>query len=168
VLRVNRLRQGQAEVVAEALGHVPDRLQPLVECDVFCGDPIFAGIWRPEWQMETTADGRNYRGLACVGFPYHARDKRLTLVLPVVESVYVVLHELGHVLQHALLERVDRWDAMPAIFPVTEYGNTNYYEAFAEAFAAWFYTPRERDEDPYWPWAYRRDNDEFFDRLMLA
>lgn len=162
---MRRLRQRQGETVAAALEFVPDRLLDKVGCDVFCGDPIFAGLYVSAWDNETTDDGRCFRRLAHVGWPYHTRDKRTTMVLPAEESVYTVLHELGHVLHWALSEheRDGVWAAADLV-PTTEYAFKNQWETFAEAFVGWFYTPRWRDEHPYWL-CYSRENDEFFDRL---
>lgn len=167
---MDRIRQAQAEVFSAAMEKVPARLHSLLGCDLFCGDPLFAGLWRPEWQLTSTVDGRSYHDTACVAFPYHMRDKRLTMVLHKDDtSVYTVLHELGHVLHWNLFERMgESWKGFPGMVPVSRYAVGSWWESFAEAFVAWFYSPRERDENDYWPWGHVRSNDEFFDRLLLA
>lgn len=166
---MNRLRQPQAEAMREAYARIPSRLHDGLGCDLFCADPIFAGIFVPPWDNESMADGRSYRRVAHVGWPYHTRDKRTTIVWPqpyeASEAVQVAVHELGHVLHAHLAERVG-WLKMPWLRNVSQYATTNYSECFAEAFTAWaIYTPRMMDEHSYW-FGYRRENAEFFDRLL--
>lgn len=170
---MNRFRQAQAEAMREALDYIPTRLHDHLGHDLFCADPIFAGIFAPPWDNEATADGRSYRRIAHVGWPFHTRDKRTTVVWPAMreapkEAVTVAVHELGHVLHGHLAERAG-WESLPRLWNTTEYATTNYGECFAEAFTAWaLYTPRMMDEHPYWPWGYRRANAEWFDRLAAA
>lgn len=158
-----RLTQRQAEVVAAALDYLPARLLPPVACDVFCADPIFAGLHA----TATTDDGRSYSGTAHACYPEHVRDHRLTVVLPVLETVTTVLHELGHVLHWTLQDRAGGWEKVPRLEPVTEYAATNSHEEFAEAFVAWFYSPQQVEAERYWR-GWSRGNDEFFDRLLHA
>ena len=164
-----RLKQAQAEAVAEALDHLPDRLLPVAACDLFCGDPLFAGLCRPGWDFEDSpVTGRSYRATAHVCFPYHSRDRRVTMVLPDGrDDVMTALHEFGHVIHWHLQERAGGWEKVPRLEPVTDYALTNELEEFAEAFTAWFYPPRQVEQDGYWlRWS--RGNDEFFDRLLCA
>lgn len=135
--------QRHAEPVGRALDLLPRRVRELAgHCDVFCGDPLFGGLH----PTETTPDGRSYRDQAHVCLPGHVRDRRVTVVLPVVEPVTTVLHELGHVV-HCELER--RLGRGVVVAPVSEYAETNRFEAFAEALLAWLY-PADRLAD-YWP-----------------
>lgn len=170
---MRRLRQAQTEAVREALTHIPNRLHDLLGHDLFCADPIFAGIFAPPWDNETTPDGRSYRNIAHVGWPYHTKDGRTTLVWPSLAeashvALYIAVHELGHILHGHLAKRAG-WSKMPWLWNVTRYAKTNYYECFAEAFTAWvLYTPEQMDDDPYWPWGYSRANAEWFDRLAAA
>lgn len=165
---MNRLAQQQIEAVAVGLTCIPGCLRPLLECDVFCADPIFAGLHEYEMTEQVGLAPRSYRSLAHVCFPEHVRDRRTTLVLPAPVGVSVVLHELGHVLHQALAERAGGWGRVPRLEVVTAYARLDRWEEFAEAFVAWLCcSPRQVDQDPYWlRWS--RSNDEFFDRLALA
>lgn len=163
---VNRLSQRHAEVVAAALDYLPARLVPLVECDVFCADPLFAGLCRPGWDFEESpATGRSYRSTPHVCFPYHVADSRVTVVLPQLVSVATVPHELGHVLHWNLQERAGGWDEVPRLEPVTDYAEQDRLEEFAEAFVGWFYEPGQVDSESYWH-GWSQPNAEFFDRLL--
>lgn len=160
-----RVTQRHAEAVAEALTYIPPRLRPLVGCDVFCGDPIFAGLH----DTVDIADGRSYRDQAHVCYPHHVADRRVTLVLPERRGdVAVVLHEFGHVLHWHLQDRAGGWHEVPTLEPVTRYATTNDEEAFAEAFVAWFYPPRQIEACRQWWLRWSRANDEFFDRLVAV
>lgn len=131
---MNRLRwQRQAEAIDAALRMIPAGIRARVcTADFFCGvDPIFAGLH----SFATPGDGRSYRDTAHVCYPFHlngAADARnVTVVIPTFQPPDVVVHELGHVLDHAL-----GFDH-PCAEPVTGYATTNAWEAFAEAFSAW-------------------------------
>lgn len=167
---MNRLRQRHVEVVAATLArYVPDRMHEYVECDLFCEDAPFAGICSPAGSVDTTTDGRSYHDVAHVLWPYHARDRRTTVVVPGgAPAEATVIHELGHVLHWRLFERTARWDAIPRLEPVTAYARTSPWEEFAEAWTAWHYAPGqvERRADYWTHWS--RSNDEFFDRLFRA
>lgn len=163
---MNRSRQVQCEAVGEALGRIPGRLRHLVECDLFCADPLFAGINVPEWRDDAVRpDGRSYRRTPHVCFPYHVSDRRVTVVLPRDCQVSTVLHELGHVAHWHLQERAGGWERVPGFEPVTDYATTNRLEEFAEAWTQWFYGPEIASSDPYWT-GWSRSNSEWFDRLL--
>lgn len=164
---MNRLRQLQAEVFGEALKRFPVRWQPLTGCDLFCGDPLFAGINAAAWTTDDAGDGRSYRTIAHACYPHHVRDRRLTVVLPKPDGLYTAIHELGHVVHWTLQERVGGWHRLPRLEPVTAYAQRNQEEEFAEALTAWFYPPAQVDADPYWL-GWSRPNAEFFDRLLVA
>lgn len=104
-------------------------------------DPIYVGLFN----YEDTGDGRSYRNTACVAYPYHQRLSKglrhTTVVLPVMDTLTVVVHELGHVLDEYLGFR-------HAAKPVTKHALTNREEAFAEAFTSWlFYNYGEKIDD---------------------
>ncbi len=82
-------------------------------------------------------------------------------------GVYVGLHEMGHVLHWTLQDRAGGWSKVPRLEPVSEYAASNIWEEFAEAFAAWFYLPRQVETDRYWR-CWSRSNDEFFDHLAVG
>ncbi len=111
----------------------------LAHVQFVCGvDPIFAGIHR----AVDTNDGRSYRNTPHCCYPYHLdapADRRVTtIVLPEPEPAYIIVHELGHALDHTIGRK-----HMAA--PVTEYARTNRDEAFAEAFVAWRYLYGDQD-----------------------
>ena len=100
----------------------------LLYFDVLTGtDPFWAGLHS---DLEI-GDGRFFATTAHASFPASPRQ-RPTIVVPVPETVLTFLHEIGHIVHFHL-------DFRPTLPPVTEYGKTNRYEAFAESFAAWFY-----------------------------
>jgi hypothetical protein len=130
-----------ALAVGVALDHIPPRLRDLVACEFVIGvDPVFADIHHYD---ETSVAGINYRQVAHCVQPFHqmhrpASERGVKVVLPSNTSyrwadwfgVRTVVHELGHVLHWRTDERF-------TAKPVTEYAETNHYEAFAEAFATW-------------------------------
>ena len=109
--------------VAAALELYPVGLRRLLGFDVFEGDPIFAGIAR--YTTTRIGDGRSYHETAHVCYPWHARDRRTTVVLPSPIGVPHTVHELGHVLDCVLGFEV-------STEPVTYYAQTDRGEAFAE------------------------------------
>lgn len=123
---------GHRTAISAALMLLPPlAVEMLRETRWFCGsDPVFAGLHR----YCAADDGRTYRQTAHVVYPQHLIDRPLgeritTVVLPVVEEPWVIIHELGHVL-HAFL------GFPPAPEPVTEYATCSDWEAFAEGFTA--------------------------------
>ena len=88
-------------------------------------DPLFMGLHSYKSSYRTTAH-------TC--YPRHLsvpRSRRcITVVLPEVETIETVVHELGHVVDYRLgLEHI--------AVPVTRYAETNHEEAFAEAWTSW-------------------------------
>jgi hypothetical protein len=133
-----RLVQRQREAIAHAFKTIGQGCASrLVHVDFLCADPIFVGLH----DSETTADGRSYRGTAHCALPVHTTDHSTTIVLPVPEEPWVIVHELGHALQWKYAR-----DHVAA--PVTEYAKTNQMEAFADAFVARFY--HYGDQDAMW------------------
>lgn len=134
---MNRLMSyEQGELIGRAFGVIPaaisDRLR---DVEFLTGtDPVFAGLHR----YETTLDGRAYRKTAHTSHRHHSLDGTTTIVLPVLESTFVVVHELGHALDELLGYR-------HVAKPVTAYGRTNRQEAFAESFCAWLYWYGDQD-----------------------
>lgn len=153
--------------MSAALACFPARWRALLGCDLFCGDPIFAGINSAGWTTADTADGRSYRTVAHACYPHHVRDRRLTVVLPRPYDLYTAIHELGHVVHWALQDRAGGWQQLPRLEPVTTYAERNHEEEFAEALTAWFYPPEQVDAEPFWL-GWSRANAEFFDRLLVA
>ena len=94
-------------------------------------DPIFAGLH----DFTDASYGRSYRDTAHCAYPFHqttlaVSQRHTTVVLNGDPDVGTVVHELGHVVHEAL-----RFDHHAR--PLNTYAQTNHYEAFAEAFAAW-------------------------------
>lgn len=103
----------------------------LLYFDVLTGtDPLWAGLHAGR----EIGDGRSFADTAHVSYQdYPERAKqRPTIVVPVPETVDTFLHEIGHVVYFHLGFR-------PTLPPVTEYGERNKNEAFAESFTQWFY-----------------------------
>jgi hypothetical protein len=126
-------RQAEAEVIGFALSLLPERIRRRVGgVDFLTGvDPLFAGLHR----YEEVIDGRSYRDTPHVAYEVHqahlsAARRRTTVVLPVRVHQRTVVHELGHVLdwQLGFAHEAD---------PASWYGESNRYEAFAEAFLSW-------------------------------
>lgn len=119
--------------IAFALASMPAGIRSRVEnTDYFCGaSPVFAGLHN----YVDTDDGRPYSRTAHAVWIMHQwllpRTLRVpTVVLPQPVGPKTVVHELGHILHEAL-------EFKPDALAVTEYGKTNRWEAFAEAFTAW-------------------------------
>jgi len=92
-------------------------------------DPVYAGIG--DYSRSSNALGnRSYRNTSHVLWAHNSIDKRSTICLLTPEPWYVVIHELGHVLDEQL-----GWEHIAE--PVTEYAKFNREEAFAEAFTGW-------------------------------
>lgn len=128
---MKRAKPGYAESISAALAVVPSRLHRYLQCDFFCGaDPVFAGL-----HTYTVTDfGNAYSSVPHTVYVHNqahltASHRVTTIVLPGVYIPGWIIHELGHVLH----ERVG-W---PLTSPVTAYGHSNGYEAFAEAFTSW-------------------------------
>ena len=143
-----------AEAFSMALGLLPGDLRRRLEnVSLFEGDPVFAGLHH----FQEASFGRSYRDTAHVAYPFHqphlpADRRETTLVFPEARSrdpwsaVGTLVHELGHVLD----EQTGFSLAVPG---VTEYGETDRYEAVAEAFQVWVWGPQptvyEGRHDPY-------------------
>ena len=109
-----------------ALAVFPEFLRRYLGCDLFVGDHPFAGLHKGG---VSSPDGRSYRTTAHVCYEHHARDRRVTVVIPSPIGVAHTVHELGHVLDHALGFEGRAW-------PVTRYADSNRRECFAEFVAA--------------------------------
>lgn len=169
---MQRLRQRQCEEVAKALSLIPDRIVPFVNFDLFCGDPIFSGVLNEQWHNWVIPGydffpDRSLRDTPHVEYSFHARDKRQTIVLQRPIGIYNTVHEIGHIVQGSLVERMGTSKHLPVLCSITRYADTNYDETFAEAFAAYIlYRPRTIDRNPkIWPGGWVRENDEYFARL---
>jgi hypothetical protein len=129
-----------AVAVGHALALIPSAMSTLTACEFVIGvDPNFAGIHSHTSNHTEFA----YKDLAHCVYPHNqphrpASDRGTKVVLPSNAAyhwgtwygVETVVHELGHVLH----ERIG-FDHIAD--PVSEYAETDQYEAFAEAFAAW-------------------------------
>lgn len=133
--------QRYAEAIGEAYRRLPARMaRRLGHVRFFCGvDPVFAGLHGYQ-------DGHQgaYRDVAHCCYPFHLlgpRDRRTTMiVLPTLAAAqpHVVVHELGHALHHMV-------GFGHVATPVTDYAETDRYEAFAEALLAWTHWYGDRD-----------------------
>jgi hypothetical protein len=122
---------GFSAAIEAAYRLIPSTMHDLIRPHFLCGtDPVFAGLH----DYLDIVDGRSYRDTAHVAWEFQQRlpraHRRTTLVLPTSPSMPVMVHELGHVLD-------ERLGFEPEAMSVTWYGQTNRYEAFAEAFTAW-------------------------------
>lgn len=124
-----RVPEGYGEVLGAARALYGPLLRYVDHADFFCGtDPVWAGLH----SFVDVDDGRSYRDTAHSLSPHHidgpASRRVPTVVIPVLRlaTLAVVVHELGHVL-HSVL------DEEPEVEAVSSYGETNHYEAFAEA-----------------------------------
>lgn len=126
---------GYAALIEAAYDRIPQPLHPMVQADFLCGaDPLFVGLH----QFQDASYGRSYSSTMHVAYPFHQMGlakchRRTTVVIPeAAKTVWVehVVHELGHVLHESLEFEHDA-------SPVSWYGETNRYEAFAEAFTSW-------------------------------
>lgn len=123
--------QRYAETIGEGFRRLPAGMRHrLGHVQFVCGvDPVFAGLHGFEV------------GRAHCAYPFHLAgpaDRRVTtIVLPWVYDPSVVVHELGHALHETI-----RFDHVAR--PVTEYAETNHWEAFAEALVAWTHVYGDR------------------------
>lgn len=127
---------GYSALLEAAYARIPVELHRWIRPDFFCGsDPVFAGLH----SYEDTVDERSYHNIAHVVHPYHQwgiskANRCTTVVLPRVASLSTLVHELGHVLDDQIARQVGKyWNCKP----VTQYAQTDGFEAFAEAFSAW-------------------------------
>lgn len=131
-------RIGSLQPIDQALALIPPRIRERVRCDFLTGaDAVFAGLH----EYERTEDGRSYRDTAHA-YEHHTADKTLTVVLPDDETIITVVHELGHVLDANI-----HWNR-PTPKPVSDYAETDRYEAFAEAFSLWIAPSEFIERDP--------------------
>lgn len=138
---------GYSELIGKAFEILPQGIADKLRYVHFLTgvDPIYAGLLIGD----NTGDGRSSRNTWCVCYPDEIRlakhRRQTTIVLPTLNldypfelNPYLVVHELGHVLDEILgFEHI--------IPPVTKYAEVNRYEAFAEAFTLWL-CPE------YWRW----------------
>ena len=129
-----------AVTIAAAKNLYPPNLHKFIACDFLTGtDPIFAGLH----DHVDASYGRTLRNTAHCAYEMHQMirpksQRRVTVVLPVPETVDTVVHELAHVMHQAI-----GW--MRTTTDVSWYAETNRYESFAEAVSSWLvpgYAPR--------------------------
>jgi hypothetical protein len=113
-------------LIEAGLKSYPPQLRKIIRFDVFCGDPIYAGLHC----FEEMSFERSYRNTVHVAHPYHTTDKICTLVLPgkdkYDDQLWVMVHELAHVLDWALGLQ------FRPVLAVTPYADTTPGERFAE------------------------------------
>lgn len=141
---MNRLHTyKQNPEIQQALLSIPKPLHRFLYCDWCIGaDPVYIGLHN----FDDTGNERSYRDTAHVVYPFHiACDrKETTLVLPVVEGVKTVVHELGHVL-HYNLGFPD-----PVLSMVSDYAGNNRWELYAEAFTVYCLPWIRFENSNYW------------------
>ncbi len=114
-------------------------------------NPTFAGLHN----YITTEDGRSYKNTSHCVHPFHQKNlprdlRHPTIVLTEIEEPPIVIHELGHVLHGTI-----NFNYSP--MPISEYAETNRFEAFAEAFSAFVlpnYSPIHIGEEAEWLFSY--------------
>lgn len=127
-----------------AVGPFAERLR----CDIYTADPIWTGLHH----IEHTLDGRSYSQTAHFLPERLASDHRATICLPEPAPWYLIVHELGHVLD-------ERLDYEIAVAPVTDYARRNRREAFAEAFLS--YCVGHEGQPPFWQVIHERLDPRF-------
>lgn len=152
------------ESIQYAFSLIPERLHRFMEQAWFLGmDPVAWGVH----EYENANLGRSLRNTCHVMYPAWLRDKSLGLPAvmlcgrePRREKPWIVVHELGHVLDWAIeFER-------PNMTPTSWYAGLNTYETFAEAFTV-YVMGKDRAIDmsrlDYWDIA--KDDFDFFESL---
>lgn len=130
-----------SEAIGEGLRRLPAGMRRrLAHVRFVCGvDPVFAGL-----HAYNESHQGAYRDVAHCCYPFNLlgpRDRRVTtVVLPTLDAAEpaTVVHELGHALHHLV-------GFNHTAVPVTEYAETDRYEAFAEALVAWTHWYGDRD-----------------------
>ena len=127
-----------SELIGAGFDLIPPKIRNRLQyTHFFTGtDPVYAGLF----DYTDTDDGRSYRDCWCVAEPFHLKvQSPTTIIMPYNNPNYplmlrpaMVVHELGHVLDELL-----GFDYLAT--PVTRYGATNRFEAFAEAFTYWLF-----------------------------
>lgn len=155
-------RQEYAEPVAKGLSLIPERIRSIVEdVDILTEiDPGFVGLHH----FKNASYGREYKNTAHVAYEFHQlhmpkANRAITLFLPGVVSTRTIVHEMGHVLH-------GRINFEMSAVPVTQYGKTTPFEAFAESFTAWVMPPGSGyDEAKDRMYKYDTKLVEFFERI---
>jgi hypothetical protein len=135
------VNRGRSEEVGVALDLFPEHLRERLKFDVFCGDPVFAGV--AYYGTGLGSDGRYYGTTAHVLYPERAHDGKTTIVLPEDIGLAFTVHELAHVLDLS-------FDFDLPVEPVTWYARRNRHEAFAEAVTALLVPGYPRTEGEAW------------------
>lgn len=128
---MNRVPGGAySEAIAEAYRILePPMADRLRGVDFLCGvNPVWAGLHG----FSVFGLGQADATRAHCAYPHHTNDRTTTVVLPIPEAPWVIVHELGHAL-HARLD----WEPWPDA--VSEYAKTDEQEAFAEFFTARYF-----------------------------
>lgn len=144
---MNKIYSTHRSEITYALESIPVYLHKYIQCDLFEGKSPLNIIH----DFEDTDDGRSLADIAHVVFEGWSFDKRRTMVLPIPEEQWVIVHEFGHVI-HDSLFKLNNFD----LIPCTSYAKTHYIEIFPEAFCSWIF-----------PWYGRKikENIDFFNSL---
>lgn len=130
--------------IAEALDLLPTGIRRRVEHAHFLtgANPNFVGLHPHETTGDISGVVYRYDQVAHVTWLAHqshlpASQRHTTVVLPTLYSqdIATIIHELGHVLHEAI-----DYPQQP-IFAVSAYAETDWFEAFAEAFEVWLTPP---------------------------
>jgi len=127
------------DILPESLRHHMTDVHIVTGCD-----PVFIGLHAYRY----SSDGRSYKHIAHVVYPYHqlTLPKHLrhpTIVLPTMRSICDILHEMGHI--------VHFWYGLDIIVPAIDddYARINHHEAFAVAFQHWVLSSNDPMLDEY-------------------
>jgi len=132
--------RGAREAISEAFRIVDRFSNAIGPVEFVVGvDPVFAGLHSFDDTADDLADDRSFRNVSHCCYPWNIdgpADRRCTtIVLAPGEynmSVPTIVHELGHALHCQM-------GFSHAPEPVTDYAETNRYEAFAEAFTTYLF-----------------------------
>ena len=147
VLATSRLAPGYREVIALVMWQIPERFTERVQPHFLTGlDPAYVGLHRYHDTDSAVNVGRVlYSETPHFASPHHQSlpksQQHPTIVLPIPYTAFrrewgedhirrAIAHEFGHAL-HAVL------DEQPVFPPISEYAQSNFHEAFAEAFECW-------------------------------
>jgi hypothetical protein len=141
---MNRLvSSGYREAIGYAESLIPARVRGLLgEIHYLCGvSPVYVGLHNQPY----FSDGRSASDTAHIAWLWFQdlpkTDRVSTICLPIPKQPWVVIHEIGHLLDERTGFRL--WPK-----PVNRYAETDGYEAFAEAFRAWI-MPWSNEDYPF-------------------
>ena len=129
---MNRIPFGYADAIQAAMDCVPNAILDQLHLDWLCGsDPVWVGFHHFSDAGQYAGRAWAYAEIPHYVDPYNAAvATRPTIVLPYPTHPSLIVHEIGHAV-HSL----GGWRHFAV--PCTKYAHENYWEAYAEAFAAW-------------------------------